>query len=68
MASCHPPMVQELGLSNVNFELDTQTVVFIFKSKGEDISKFGAIIQDYKAHTHLLFFKLLCRVYFETSR
>lgn len=49
-------MVQELGLSNVDFEHDTQIVVSIFKSKKEDISKLGAIIQDYKAHAHLLFF------------
>jgi len=63
MAFSHPPVVQELGLSNMDFVLCTQIVMSYVKVKVKTCRSLGAIIQDCKTHTHLLFFKLLCRVY-----
>jgi hypothetical protein len=47
--------VHELKLTNVNFELDAKKVVDYFKRGGNDISEFGAIVEDCRRSCNLYF-------------
>jgi len=51
--------VHELQLTNVNFELDAKKVVDYIKRGSNDVSKFGAIVEDCQRS---------CNLYFETSK